>query len=149
MRRTRWFVAVAAAVGLGLAGWAPGQVPQGKPDEPPPANKGREASPPLKDGEGRDPTKPTPELEKVLNGGKPGAPAAQMPLVQLKARVIGRGGKGTALLDIDGKVYEVHTGSQFSVRGTGGAAIPLNVLEVSAKGVRFEIGAAKEVQTLR
>ena len=114
------------------------QVPQPGGPEPAPPPKVK------KEDEGRDPTRPAPELERVLNAGKSGPAAAQMPTVVLKGRVIGPGGKGIAMLEIEGKLYDVRADNEMNVRGPGGSTIRLRVVEVSARGVRIEMGAAKE-----
>jgi uncharacterized protein (DUF2267 family) len=87
----------------------------------------------------RDPTHAAPQLRQLLDPGKGQGKAAELPMVQLKGRIIGGQQPGAALLEIDKRSYLLRQGSEIDIAGPHATANTIRVVEVTGDAVRVEI----------
>ncbi len=95
----------------------------------------------------RDPTLPSEKLREAMQGDKKIGPApvvTKSPGLTLRGRVIAKNKTPAALLETDGRVFHVTTGSVFQ---SGGSVF--KVKEVSAELVAVEVMPLNETLTLR
>ncbi|MFN4258105.1 MAG: hypothetical protein ACK4RK_02330 [Gemmataceae bacterium] len=108
---------------------------------PPPAN-GKETPTP------RDPTQPSQKIREILDrptNGPGSESGPTMPTITLKGRVLGGLAPPTALLEINGSLRTVRSGSKL---GLGGNLI-LHVKDISSLGVEIEIEPSKQTINLQ
>ncbi len=99
----------------------------------------------------RDPTRPSPIMRQLIAPAKlPGqAKAPEIPVVELKARVINAKRPGVVVLDIDKQTYVVCKGSEFNLAGPKYVGQKIRVVELDADAVTLEIQPANLTVTLR
>ena len=88
-------------------------------------------------------------MREALGVAKPGAPPASAPPkapgIALRARIIRKGQAPTALIEVDGRIYTVTTGSMM----VGSGNTTLKVVELNSTEVRLEVQPLKEFIVLR
>ncbi|MGA2258834.1 MAG: hypothetical protein ABSG53_29555 [Thermoguttaceae bacterium] len=98
-----------------------------------------------------DPTQPSAIMRQLIGPAKlPGhAKAPEIPIVEVKARIICGEHPGVAVLVIDKQTYVVCKGSEFTVAGAKYGGQRIRVVELDADVVRFEIQPTNLSVTLR
>ena len=87
----------------------------------------------------RDPTSPSPMLRDLIDPGRNQPKSMELPLIQLRGRIIGGGQPSAAMLEIDKHSYLVRKGSEILFPGSRPGAQSIRVLDVTAEEVRLEI----------
>jgi hypothetical protein len=117
----------------------PGAIPPNAGDSSyPPREPIRREPPPT-----NDPTVPGPAIRELLGQGDqktPNAPQAtpELPLVRLRARVAVRDKPVIAIVEIDGRLYSVRPGDEFSVN-VDKTPTPMKVLKLTATEMQLEL----------
>lgn len=108
-------------------------------------------------GPNADPTIPSPEVRQMLEAGNanrpnnnsPAPPAATIPAISIKARIISRNRPPVAVIDVGGTPLTIHPGDSFSIGGGQGAgALRLKVTEMTQTEIRFEVENRRQILTL-
>ena len=87
------------------------------------------------DGVQRDPTQPGPNMRQLL---APRAKAANIPAIQLKARIVTAGQVPVVILDIDRNLYLAKLGDEFSPAGEF-SGLTIRVSAIDARQVRLDV----------
>jgi len=123
----------------------------------PPGTTGDEKDKPARElaqpgtGKGyRNPLEPSPRMRDALGTVKPptGQPAKPPPApggITLRARVLRKGQPPTALIEVDGRLYAITTGSVIATTGN----TMLKVLQMNSLEIQLELSSTKEKIVLR
>lgn len=91
-----------------------------------------------------DPTVPGPAIRELLDQskqttGQPPARPANLPTVRLRGRVSVRDKSTIALIEVDGRIYAVRPGDEFSVTSEDGSPTPMRVVKLTATEMQIEL----------
>jgi hypothetical protein len=118
----------------------PGALPPDAGDSSYPPREPLRRAPPKTD----DPTVPGPAIRELLDQSKQTTaqtPQAVpgLPTVRLRARVAVRNKSTIAIIEIDGRLYSVRPGDEFSVNTENGAPTPMRVVKLTATEMQIEL----------
>jgi hypothetical protein len=108
-----------------------------------------EPGPVAAEGQLRDPTEPSPRMRQLIDAPKAQGKALELPVVELKARIVGGNQGGVAMLQIDKRLIVVRQGSEIALDGMHYGAQRIRVVELNANEVRLDLQPLDRVLTLR
>lgn len=97
-----------------------------------------------------DPTQPSPELRRAIQGDEPPPPPAAREIVaaipdfRLRGRMV-MNSRTVAILEMDGQSYVVGEGDELVVRGQTGGLITFQVVELNSRVARLNFPPREEV----
>jgi len=108
-----------------------------------------EPNPPTGNEPLHDPTRPSPMMRQLIDPPKSQGKALELPVVELKARIVGGNQGSVAMLQIDKRLVVVRQGSEIALDGSHYGSQKLRVVELNVDEVRLELQPLNRILSLR